>query len=107
MDLSSVPDNVAAADMIYADHIHVLVNLNGYTKGARTEIFALRPAPIQVGSICAQRDKNRGRQREREGEGHRETDRERDRHRQIQRERVAGSSRVVPALLSQTLCSHW
>merc|ERR1712172_75337 len=28
--------------------IHVLVNMNGYTKGARNEIFALRPAPIQV-----------------------------------------------------------
>merc|ERR1711936_67311 len=25
-----------------------LVNMNGYTKGARNEIFALRPAPIQV-----------------------------------------------------------
>ena len=28
--------------------IHILINLNGYTKGARNEIFALRPAPIQV-----------------------------------------------------------
>jgi hypothetical protein len=28
--------------------IHILINLNGYTKGARTEIFALRPAPIQA-----------------------------------------------------------
>lgn len=26
----------------------MLVNMNGYTKGARNEIFALRPAPIQV-----------------------------------------------------------
>ena len=25
-----------------------MVNLNGYTKGARNEIFALKPAPIQV-----------------------------------------------------------
>lgn len=30
------------------DGIHILVNMNGYTKGARNEIFALRPAPIQV-----------------------------------------------------------
>ena len=25
-----------------------MVNMNGYTKGARNEIFALRPAAIQV-----------------------------------------------------------
>lgn len=37
-----------AARLIYGDSIHILINLNGYTKGARTEIFALRPAPIQV-----------------------------------------------------------
>ena len=35
-------------DRIHADRIHILINLNGYTKGARTEIFALRPAPIQA-----------------------------------------------------------
>jgi len=34
---------------IIADaEIDVLVDLNGYTKGARTNIFARRPAPIQV-----------------------------------------------------------
>lgn len=37
-----------AAHLIHRDGIHVLINLNGYTKGARNEIFALRPAPIQV-----------------------------------------------------------
>lgn len=26
----------------------IAVNLNGYTKGARNEIFALQPAPVQV-----------------------------------------------------------
>ena len=26
----------------------MLVNANGYTKGARSELFALRPAPVQV-----------------------------------------------------------
>jgi len=36
------------ADRIHADGIHVLLNMNGYTKGARNEIFALRPAPVQV-----------------------------------------------------------
>ncbi len=40
--------NGKAADRINADGIHILVNMNGYTKGARNEIFALRPAPVQV-----------------------------------------------------------
>ncbi|DAZ95244.1 TPA: hypothetical protein N0F65_002356 [Lagenidium giganteum] len=40
--------NGDAARMIHADGIHILINLNGYTKGARNEIFALKPAPIQV-----------------------------------------------------------
>eukprot|EP00041_Stephanoeca_diplocostata_P033651 m.1116883 g.1116883 ORF g.1116883 m.1116883 type:complete len:1270 (+) comp24380_c0_seq5:314-4123(+) len=48
VDVSGIPDNFAVADMIYAAGIDILINLNGYTKGARTEIFALRPAPIQV-----------------------------------------------------------
>lgn len=33
---------------ILNDNIHILVNLNGYTRGARNEIFAARPAPIQM-----------------------------------------------------------
>lgn len=37
-----------SAEAIAHDGIHVLVNCNGYTKGARTELFALRPAPVQV-----------------------------------------------------------
>merc|ERR1712209_96052 len=48
IDLSSIQCNGKAADRIYADGIHILVNMNGYTKGARNEIFALRPAPIQA-----------------------------------------------------------
>ena len=48
IDLSQVPDNGKAADRIHADGIHILVNMNGYTKGARNEIFALKPAPIQA-----------------------------------------------------------
>ena len=46
-----MPCNGKAADVIHQDGIHILVNMNGYTKGARNEIFALRPAPIQVGSV--------------------------------------------------------
>lgn len=48
VDLSSIACNGKAADRIFNDGIHILVNMNGYTKGARNEIFALRPAPIQV-----------------------------------------------------------
>ncbi|KAI0415415.1 glycosyl transferase family 41-domain-containing protein [Xylaria grammica] len=33
---------------IIKDNIHILVNLNGYTRGARNEVFAARPAPIHM-----------------------------------------------------------
>jgi tetratricopeptide (TPR) repeat protein len=33
---------------IVHDGIHILVNLNGYTRGARNEVFAARPAPIHM-----------------------------------------------------------
>lgn len=46
-DISQLP-NEQAARLIFDDGVHVLVNLNGYTKGSRNEIFALQPAPIQV-----------------------------------------------------------
>jgi protein O-GlcNAc transferase len=35
-------------NLIQTHQIHIMVDLNGYTKGSRTEVFALRPAPIQV-----------------------------------------------------------
>ncbi|KAI8597897.1 glycosyl transferase family 41-domain-containing protein [Dissophora ornata] len=38
----------AIVERVVADSIHVLVNLNGYTKGARNEVFAARPCPVQV-----------------------------------------------------------
>uniref|UniRef100_S4RUA6 UDP-N-acetylglucosamine--peptide N-acetylglucosaminyltransferase 110 kDa subunit n=1 Tax=Petromyzon marinus TaxID=7757 RepID=S4RUA6_PETMA len=47
VDLSQIPCNGKAADRIHQDGIHILVNMNGYTKGARNELFALRPAPVQ------------------------------------------------------------
>lgn len=37
-----------AARAIHADGIDILVDLKGYTRHARTEILAYRPAPIQV-----------------------------------------------------------
>jgi len=40
--------DAAAADMIRRDGIDILVDLNGYTKDARTKVFAMRPAPIAV-----------------------------------------------------------
>jgi predicted O-linked N-acetylglucosamine transferase (SPINDLY family) len=38
----------AMAERIRADAIDVLIDLKGYTFGARTTVFAYRPAPIQV-----------------------------------------------------------
>lgn len=35
-------------NQIVSDEVHVLVNLNGYTRGARNEVFAARPAPIHM-----------------------------------------------------------
>ena len=35
-------------NQVVADNIHILINLNGYTRGARNEVFAARPAPIQM-----------------------------------------------------------
>ena len=35
-------------NQVVADKIHILVNLNGYTRGAKNEVFAARPAPIQM-----------------------------------------------------------
>ena len=46
-DVSAL-SNADVARLIHHDGVHVLVNLNGYTKGARNEIFALRPAPLQA-----------------------------------------------------------
>ena len=37
-----------AAERVAADGVDILVDLKGYTKDARTDVFALRPAPIQV-----------------------------------------------------------
>lgn len=47
IDLSNIAD-VEAAQRIAADGIDVLIDLKGYTSGARPAIFASRPAPIQV-----------------------------------------------------------
>ena len=46
-DLTGVDDG-AAAQQIKEDGIDILVDLNGYTKDARTKVFAMRPAPVAV-----------------------------------------------------------
>lgn len=40
--------NQQLVERIVMDNIHVLMNLNGYTKGARNEVFAARPCPVQM-----------------------------------------------------------
>ncbi|KAG9315067.1 glycosyl transferase family 41-domain-containing protein [Chiua virens] len=35
-------------ERIVQDQIHILVNLGGYTKGSRNEVFAARPSPVQI-----------------------------------------------------------
>ena len=46
VDIRAMTD-VEAARRITADRIDILVELKGYTKGARTGIAAQRPAPVQ------------------------------------------------------------
>ena len=47
VDISLMTAEQAAAQ-VQAFGVHVLFNLNGWTRGARTEIFAYKPAPVQV-----------------------------------------------------------
>ena len=47
LDIAGMPDEAAARKMA-ADGIEILVDLNGYTNGARSKVFAMRPAPINV-----------------------------------------------------------
>jgi protein O-GlcNAc transferase len=46
---------------VHADNVHVLVDLDGYTAGSRLDLFAMRPAPVQLamlnnypGPLCAE-----------------------------------------------------
>ena len=46
-----IPDRVSTtelADFVYSKNIQILFHLNGWTSGERTDIFVLRPAPIQI-----------------------------------------------------------
>ena len=46
-DITALTDK-QAAQIVIADEIDILVDVNGYTKDARTKLFALRPAPVIV-----------------------------------------------------------
>ncbi|KQT50555.1 glycosyl transferase [Methylobacterium sp. Leaf456] len=46
-DLTGVSD-ADAARLIRAHEIDILIDLNGYTKDARTRVFGMRPAPVSV-----------------------------------------------------------
>lgn len=46
-DIATLSD-IDAARQIVADEIDILIDVNGYTKHARTKIFAYRPAPVIV-----------------------------------------------------------
>lgn len=41
-------DDASAAQLIASHSIDILVDVNGHTRDSRTNVFALRPAPIQV-----------------------------------------------------------
>jgi predicted O-linked N-acetylglucosamine transferase (SPINDLY family) len=46
-DITTLGD-LEAATLIQADQIDILIDVNGYTKHARTKLFAYRPAPVIV-----------------------------------------------------------
>jgi protein O-GlcNAc transferase len=50
VDIRAMTDDKAARRM-KADRIDILVELTGYTRGARTRIAAQRPAPVQVSFV--------------------------------------------------------
>lgn len=47
VDISGMGDQ-QAAEKITADGVEILIDLNGYTNGARTKVFAMAPAPVNV-----------------------------------------------------------
>jgi protein O-GlcNAc transferase len=50
VDISALP-HADSARRIFDDGVDILVDLKGYTQNARTEIVALRPAPVQASFV--------------------------------------------------------
>jgi predicted O-linked N-acetylglucosamine transferase (SPINDLY family) len=50
LDVSGKRDT-EVADILRELEIDIAINLNGFTRGERTDIFAMRPAPVQVAYI--------------------------------------------------------
>ncbi|MDR0564595.1 MAG: tetratricopeptide repeat protein [Azoarcus sp.] len=46
-DVSGIGDD-GLADLIEGDEIDILIDLNGFTDGSRSDVFARKPAPIQI-----------------------------------------------------------
>jgi len=54
LDVSTY-NHVQLAERIFSDRIDILVDLAGYTMHSRTEVMAMRPAPVQmsyIGFVC-------------------------------------------------------
>ena len=41
-------DDIQAVDLVRKDNLNIAIDLKGYTKGSRMNIFSQRIAPIQV-----------------------------------------------------------
>jgi len=41
-------DFATSAEAVCRDRIHIVIDLNGYSTGARSELFPYRPAPVQL-----------------------------------------------------------
>lgn len=48
VDMSGVGDPLEIAERVYSDHVDILVEMNGYTRGGKLQVCAHRPAPVQV-----------------------------------------------------------
>ena len=51
VDLSAADELQAASSSLGAAQLHICVDLNGYTDGDRTELLALRPAPVAMHAV--------------------------------------------------------
>lgn len=47
-DIPEGTSTIDLANFVYTKNIHILFHLNGWTNGHRSDIFVLRPAPIQI-----------------------------------------------------------